>query len=83
MHPTHPRKEREDGWGTQALEAGQARDTISTTLGWKDGWPQAALEGGATQGPLPLTPHLPQTIVEKSGVREGGASPPLPRNCKR
>jgi len=23
MHPTHPRKEREDGWGTQALEAGQ------------------------------------------------------------
>jgi hypothetical protein len=30
-----------------------------------------------------LTPRLLRAIVRPSGVREGGANPPLPRNCKR
>ena len=30
-----------------------------------------------------LTQGSAQAIVEPSGVREGGANPPLPRNCKR
>ena len=31
----------------------------------------------------PLTRGTGQVIVDQSGVREGGANPPLPRNCKR
>jgi hypothetical protein len=30
-----------------------------------------------------LTRCIVRVIVDPSGVREGGANPPLPRNCKR
>jgi hypothetical protein len=39
-----------------------------------------SLEGRRRSG---LTHGTGQAIVEQSGVREGGANPPLPRNCKR
>jgi hypothetical protein len=48
------------------------------------GWEREALVRVAQQEmESPLTHSTGQAIVDPSGVREGGANPPLPRNCKR
>ena len=57
-----------------------AERATATSLDRKSGLAQWST--GATPDP-PLTHGTGQAIFDQSGVREGGANPPLPRNCKR
>jgi hypothetical protein len=67
----------------------QCRGTVATMADRHNFVRALAGKGGrsdplAAQSPAnPLTHGTGQFIVDQSGVREGGANPPLPRNCKR